>query len=1342
MTKSMHDEKWVKRWLKNVVSITLGVMVAVLINGGIAYGNEVPEKEKTQEEQIAELKQEIENLKMQFGDPGVLSTESGLRAMRTLRSSATGEGVHFLSLKGDVDAENYNNDGATGLNSIAIGAGALANGENGTAIGNKARGTENSVAIGPNASTHQEEKWNPVGGAAKLKIKDAYDSKSSVAIGDSSNAKGDKAIAIGENAVAGIYKKFETVSGVKEIQRPGIAIGAGAYAGGSDARQDITGDGKSISSGIAIGTNAKVGLYGNGIAFGDEANVQDLGSLAIGTKAKVIPTESFHSNNSIAIGTEANVTGTNSIAIGTAAIIKNKIAKEIPQTNAVALGFASKVERHGSVALVAWSETRRVSLPGLDESRYATNGSYGTDKIIAPFSNAELKFHDIMDNAKYNDTQNTDKFKRLAVNGVVSVGGVYDKTAGAGTVSFGRQIINLADGTEDTDAVNLRQLKGAANYFVSTTGKENDPNYHNDGAKGKNSIAIGVGASIDEASEAAVAIGENNQGISVKNTTVIGSDNFASNVDNSAIIGNNIKVTGTKSIKATGNVISGFYKDFDISSSDYFVADGQEKLLGKQISKYYYVNNPDEVIVKGENGKYYNEADLKGNVIYKGGEYYNESSKYKYIEAGKYYVNDGNYYKVEHDSSGYKIGGRPVQDDDWKLNYSKDYAAGFYIVDRYALKPVEVTPIASAPGNIKSGITDTVALGNNIIAHTDNSVYLGANSSDGYVDNQANKDAGHKVTTAGMSTYDSATIGETEYRFAAGTPVGIVSVGAPGKERRIENVAAGLVSEDSTDAINGSQLYSVIKNTQTKLENVGGELKYAGDSYDKGIDDSNAKINLKTGTLKIAGGTDSNISTVAQANGTIALNLKDTINVGGKNKVTIGGADGTVKTGDVTISKDEITVGKRNKITINGNTGEIKTGNVTLSDAGLKAGDVTVSSNGINVGNKVISNVADGKIEAGSKEAVNGGQLAAFKTDITTNTNLSYGGNKYDDGVTPAGAKINLNSGTLKIVGETEDEAKSNIVTTAKGNGEIAVDLNETIKVGKAGNKVEIDGTTGSVKTGDVTISKDEITVGNGNKITINGNNGTITNLTNTTWNPGTIVSGRAATEDQLQKAIDGANTEVINSKTKVTGSGATLVTSKEESGHTVYNVHVDRIVQYVDSEGRDVIKDGDNFYLINNGQIDRKNKIAQSDVSVRMVNPDGSTSTPTRLGNVAAGRVAPDSTDAVNGSQLHATNQQVADNTRRIYENAREIHDLRRDHNNGMAQMSAMAAVDFVHVNPNKMKVGAGVGGYKGARAVAVGVAYAPTEHFLINAKWSTPTNTHRGSAFGIGATYEFNCD
>lgn len=1341
MRENIYRERWVKRWLKNVVSITLGVMVAVVINGGIAYGNEVPEKEKTQEEQIAELKQEIENLKMQFGDPGVLSTESGVRAMRTLRASATGEGVHFLSLKGDVDAENYNNDGATGPNSIAIGVGALAdktkaiaigvgalaNGENGTAIGNKARGTENSVAIGPNATTHQDRVEEPLSGGGSIVTAEEYDSKSSVAIGDSAFARADKSIAIGKDSKAG----FLGYIAQNNKQIPGIAIGSGATANSSYA--DARANSKLKSSGLAIGVDAKAIGSGPGIAIGDDAFVGNIGAIALGSGAKAYLGDTdadkleVVSPEAIAIGHDALVKGRNSIAIGADSGVYEKIGKansgsSTPaETNAVALGYHSKVERRGSVALGAWSETRRVSLPGLDESRYATNGDYGSNIVVAPFSNAKLKFYDLMNGARNDDTKNTDTVKKLAVNGVVSVGGVYSD--GGRTVSFGRQIINVADGTEDTDAVNLRQLKGAANYFVSTTGKENDPNYHNDGAKGKNSIAIGVGASIDNNSEAAVAIGENNQGISVKNTTVIGSDNFASNVDNSAIIGNNIKVIGTKLIKATGNVISGFYKDFDISSSDYFIADGEKEVAGEQLSKYYYINNPSEVFVKGKNGKYYNEADLNKNYVYEGGEYYDNLSvkNYKYIEEGRYYFDDHKFKKVEHDSSGYKIDGEPVQDNDWRLNRAKDYAAGFYKVTGYTPKPVEITPIASASGNIKSGIKDTVALGNNIIAHTDNSVYLGADSSDGYIDNQVNKDAGHKVTTAGISTYDSATIGETEYKFAAGTPVGIVSVGAPGKERRIENVAAGLVSEDSTDAINGSQLYSIIKNTQTKLENAGGELKYAGDSYDEDLTAADSKINLKTETLTIAGGTDSNISTVAKANGTIALNLKDTINVGGTNKVTIGGENGTVKTGEVVIDKDGITVG---------------------NDVATPENNITINTQGISAGNKVIKNVAAGKIEAGSTDAVNGGQLAAFKTDITTNTNLSYGGNKYATGVTATDAKLNLSSGTLKIVGETEDEVKSNIVTTAKGNGEIAVDLNDSIKVGKAGNKVEIDGTTGSVKTGDVTISKDEITVGNGNKITINGNNGTITNLTNKTWNPGTIVSGRAATEDQLKEVVTTLSASG-GGKVVIKGTGAVIATPvTDEAGHKCYNIHVDRIVQYVDSEGRDVIKDGDNFYLINNGQIDRTKKIAQSDVSVRMVNPDGSTSTPTRLGNVAAGRVAPDSTDAVNGSQLHATNQQVADNTRRIDENAREIHDLRRDHNNGMAQMSAMAAVDFVHVNPNKMKVGAGVGGYKGARAVAVGVAYAPTEHFLINAKWSTPTTTHRGSAFGIGATYEFNCD
>ena len=511
-----------------------------------------------------------------------------------------------------------------------------------------------------------------------------------------------------------------------------------------------------------------------------------------------------------------------------------------------------------------------------------------------------------------------------------------------------------------------------------------------------------------------------------------------------------------------------------------------------------------------------------------------------------------------------------------------------------------------------------MALGNNIVAQTDNSVYLGADSSDGYVDNQANKDVGHKATTAGMGAYSSFTIGETRYgNFAGANPTGIVSVGAPGQERRVENVAAGLISEDSTDAINGSQLYTVMQ----KLEKVGGELKYAGDKYDEGLSSTDSKINLETGTLTVAGGADSNISTVAKANGTIEVDLKDTIHVGkGSNKVTIGGTDGTVETGNVVINKDGATINK-----------------------------------GTN--NEIVMN---------------------------------------SDGIT----------------------------------------------VGKAGNKVEIDGNTGTVKTGDVTISNDKITVGSGNKVTINGSKGNVENLTNINWNPDDIKLDRAATEGQLKEIVTTLSASG-GGKVVVKGTGAAIVTSKtNEDGHQEYDVHVDRIMQYVDGEGRDVIKDGNRFYLIKNGQIDRSKQIAQSDIQVRMVNPDGTTTTPTKLGNVADGKVAPGSKDAVNGGQLYDTQQMIANRNEAIDQNARAISDLRREHKNGMAQMAAMTAVDFAHVTPHKLKVGAAVGAYKGARAVAVGVAYAPTEHFLLDAKWSTPTTTHRGSAVGIGATYEFNCD
>lgn len=97
----------------------------------------------------------------------------------------------------------------------------------------------------------------------------------------------------------------------------------------------------------------------------------------------------------------------------------------------------------------------------------------------------------------------------------------------------------------------------------------------------------------------------------------------------------------------------------------------------------------------------------------------------------------------------------------------------------------------------------SIAIGNKANASTANSIALGANS-----------------TTRSATNVTSATVaGHTFGGFAGTSPVGSVSVGKAGQERQIHNVAAGKISADSTDAVNGSQLYSVANDLQTQINN-------------------------------------------------------------------------------------------------------------------------------------------------------------------------------------------------------------------------------------------------------------------------------------------------------------------------------------------------------------------------------------------------------------------------------------------------------------------------------------------------------------------------------------------
>lgn len=390
---------------------------------------------------------------------------------------------------------------------------------------------------------------------------------------------------------------------------------------------------------------------------------------------------------------------------------------------------------------------------------------------------------------------------------------------------------------------------------------------------------------------------------------------------------------------------------------------------------------------------------------------------------------------------------------------------------------------------------------------------------------------------------------------------------------------------------------------------------------------------------------------------------------------------------------------------------------VTLRAAETAEETVTTPEKAIN---RRIINIADGAYDY---DLITIRQLKKLEKDLGLTLEeaqlyLKYAGNRYATGVNPDDAKIDMEEGTLTIKGVTPGK-NPNIVTTAQANGVVELELGDTLNIGDGANMVTVGGD--EIKNSKVTIDNTGIN-GGGEK----------------------IVNVAAAVNDDEAinyKQMDDKLKDVVVSSggtpVDIKGTGAAVVTKNTEN---VYNIHVDKVFQYVDREGQEVVRDGNNFYIFKNGEIDRTKIVAKGDVEVKLVDPYGETIVPVKFGNVADGKIAPDSTELINGGQLYNAMKPHRDFNNAIAANSRGIRKLRKEHNNAIAQMAAMNAVDFAFTTPEKLKVGIGVGGYKGSRAIAVGLAYAPTDYFLLDAKWSSPTNTHHGGVVGIGMTYEFN--
>ena len=219
----------------------------------------------------------------------------------------------------------------------------------------------------------------------------------------------------------------------------------------------------------------------------------------------------------------------------------------------------------------------------------------------------------------------------------------------------------------------------------------------------------------------------------------------------------------------------------------------------------------------------------------------------------------------------------------------------------------------------------------------------------------------------------------------------------------------------------------------------------------------------------------------------VKKNLGETVAIGGDGaNISTSVENGKVR---VSLNKDvRVDTVTANKVT---------TGDTTVTSDGLVInGGPSVTKNGIDAGNKVITNVAAGRIGAGSTDAVNGGQLH----DMADSISRKGFGVTADDG-----------QSIIKGLGETVAIGGdgTNVRTSVSG-GKVVVGLSDKLTIGNGAGAVSIDGVNGNIGVGGVSIGRQ-------------GGGSYVGGLSNTTWdvkNPN-ITSGRAATEDQLKVVSD-----------------------------------------------------------------------------------------------------------------------------------------------------------------------------------------------------------------------------
>ena len=1066
---------------------------------------------------------------------GTATKASGFNSLAMMRQSAA-EG-EFSAALGTASWAKGNGSFAMGYSatakadqSIAIGAAEtikLPGQQHGTpsaqynANGNTVTEGVRSLAFGTKARTSTAAADSMAFGSSS-----STGGANAVAMGYSANASAENAFAIGntaqssaQNAVA--MGKSANASGVSSF-----AMGSSSNAAGADAIAMGSSSQAKLSNSIALGGNAK-SLGADALALGGAANASKDGAIAIGKEAKA------NNTNTTAIGLGATVTGTNSMAIG---------------TNAVA-------ESNNSLALGTGTEVRGALVNGYSAFTNQQNNNVANGVVAVGNVGSERRIINVAGGENDTDATNVKQLKFVNSNLAKSIAGPTYTGYEANGSTYKAPDFNIKNSTYHTVK---EAVEAAQTNFFSAKGTSADANYDNTGATGNNATAAGVrtsaagnfatavGADATAANANSTAIGYKAKS-SVDDGVALGANSIASVAAGKA--GYNVKTAdsrtngysgltgaaltstmgavsvgdgGTKTRQIT-NVAAGT-ADTDAvnvaqlrnvnlkvagNSGNNDVLLDNQTLTVKGDGSYVTtsVNNQtiDVALTDATKNKIDNAANKDLSNITDGGKSVirDEAQKAVKVVAGKNTTitegTDGTYktYKVDVDAP------------DYQLTENSSAADKAYTVSG---NKVDLTvQDAKNPANKKTVTIKDIASKTELDNTKTELINKGLKFDADNGGEKTNK-LGSKVTVAGDGTNINTTItqsgDDTTIKVALGKDINVNTVTAT---KTVKAGTATMGNQSVTDNKSATQNGNFVSGLDNK------NWTLTDPAYVSGRAATEDQLKIVSDAVKAANASASDYRLIANPN-----NAADGSYKVDNNKVDLQVKDdksGTVNT--VTIkdiaSKTELDKVKDRSVKYDGETDKD-----------------TVTLEGAN-GTK-ITNLKDGNVAPGSKDAVNGGQLHQVKQDLgdqITNTKNDLN-NKIDttkQDLIDKGLKFDANNGgekTNKLGSKVAVKGdNSNIITeiSQDANGDSTID----VKLGKNLNVETITATGANGKDG---------------KIGINGKDGVTTNISVTRdGQPGVDGAPGATTTRITYQKPDGTNEEVatLNDGLKFKGDmGAT----------------------------------------------------------------------------------------------------------------------------------------------------------------------------------------------------------